>query len=880
MKRIFLVIFLISFLNESLRSQNVAACNAAQPVCQNPNFQFTSSMGNGLITGLNISNPNTNPQTGNGNNPTGPSNSGCLFSQGPGPQWLLLTVSSTGTLGFSFGASTSANPQAGFYDWAMWPYTPSTCNSIFANTLPPVSCNWNASSTGGTGMGPTPPGGNVGNYQPALSVTVGQQFLILISNYSGVNTQVSFSNTGSAGLSCNPFVIAPKTICKGTSAVLSGTTTLTNASATINPGGNVSVGSAISFTMSPTATTNYTITLTGTDPQNAVVTSTTSTSITVLDPTVAINSASTVCEGGSVNLTSSATGTSVTYQWNGPAGYSASTQNPVMTNLLPSASGVYTVQANVATGTLVCPATNTTNVTVIPVSQVTVSPSVVSLCEGLSFNLNAGAVNATSYQWNGPLGYSSVAQNPGFSNIVTTMTGIYTVTAIFTQNNVVCSTTNTVDVTVKPKVAFNLAPLPNICDNTTLFIPGPAGASSYTWTGPGGYISNSQNLSIPNVNTNQSGQYVLVTDVNGCITSDSISVTVLSPVLFTAVPGNRTICEGDTVHVNAQLVGGSGVYNMVWSPAAGLAPPFGNNSIASPTNSTFYTITANDVACPTQFVNTTFIIYVNPLPKPNVSASQTEGCVPLCIDLISNSSPQAVSVQWNFGGGLKASGDPINFCFKNAGTYSVTTTITDINGCKSTNTSPFVITAFPRPGPDFSWDPSEVSYIENFVNFYSTSASGSIVSQYWDFGDMVNNPNTNSSTVKNPSHEYSEIGSYPVTIVQTNAWGCTDTLIKVLNVIEDFTMYIPNTFTPNEDGVNDIFQPKGMGWKPDQYEFLIYDRWGNLIFKTNDYTKGWDGTVKGSGGICPSDVYVYKIKAVSNAHSSRKEFAGHVTLMK
>lgn len=878
MKRIFLVIFLISILTDSLRAQNANACNAAQPVCQNPNFMFTSSMGNGLTTGLNISNPTTNPQTGNGNNPMGPSNSGCLLSQGPGPQWLLLTVSSTGTLGFSFGASTSANPQAGFYDWAMWPYTPTTCASIFANTLPPVSCNWNASSTGGTGMGPTPPGGNVGNYQPALNVTVGQQFVICISNYSGVNTQVSFSNTGSAGLSCNPFVVPGKTICKGSSAVLSGTTTLTNASATINPGGNVSIGSAINFTMSPTTTTNYTITLTGTDSQNAVVTSTTATSITVLDPTVAINSSSTVCEGGSVNLTSSATGTSVAYQWNGPAGYSSAVQNPVMNNLLPTASGIYTVQASVTTGTLVCTTTNTTDVTVIPVNQVTVSPSVVSICEGLSFNLYAGATNASSYLWNGPAGYMSVAQNPGFSNVVTTMTGIYTVTALFTQNNVVCTTTNVVDVTVKPKVAFNLAPLPNICDNTTLFIPGPFGANSYTWTGPGGYVSNTQNLSIPNVNTSQSGLYTLVTDVSGCITSDSISVTVLSPVLFSVVPGNRTICQGDTVHVNTEVVGGSGVYNIVWSPGTGLMPPFGTHAVASPTNSTFYTITANDVACPAQFINTTFIVFVNPLPQPNVSASKTEGCVPLCIDLISNSSPQAVTVDWNFGGGLKTSGDPINFCFRNAGTYSVTTTITDINGCKSTRTSPFVITAFPRPGPDFSWTPEEVSYIDNYVNFYSTSASGSIVAQYWDFGDMVNNPNTNSSTVKNPFHEYSDIGKYPVTIVQTNAWGCTDTLIKVLEVIEDFTMYIPNAFTPNGDGVNDIFQPKGMGWKPDQYEFLIYDRWGNLIFKTKDYTAGWDGMLKGS--LCPSDVYVYKIKAVSHANSSRKEFAGHVTLMK
>ncbi|HRD39718.1 MAG TPA: hypothetical protein PLC65_13890, partial [Bacteroidia bacterium] len=130
MKKILLVISVLLVSANSF-AQNVAACNAAQPVCTNPNFQFTSSAGSGLTMGLNVSNPSTNPQMGNGNNPAAPANSGCLFSQGPGPQWLLLTISSNGTLGFSFGAAGSANPQVGFYDWAMWPYTSASCTNIF-----------------------------------------------------------------------------------------------------------------------------------------------------------------------------------------------------------------------------------------------------------------------------------------------------------------------------------------------------------------------------------------------------------------------------------------------------------------------------------------------------------------------------------------------------------------------------------------------------------------------------------------------------------------------------------------------------------------------------------------------------------------------------
>ncbi len=119
---------------------------------------------------------------------------------------------------------------------------------------------------------------------------------------------------------------------------------------------------------------------------------------------------------------------------------------------------------------------------------------------------------------------------------------------------------------------------------------------------------------------------------------------------------------------------------------------------------------------------------------------------------------------------------------------------------------------------------------------------------------------------------------YPVTLIETNIYGCTDTITKIVTVVEDFTLYVPNAFTPNGDGHNDIFQPKGMGFKPESYEMQIFDRWGNSIFRTNDVSKGWDGTVKGS--TLKDDVYVYRIKCVTSNGGIRKEKTGHVTLIK
>jgi len=520
----------------------------------------------------------------------------------------------------------------------------------------------------------------------------------------------------------------------------------------------------------------------------------------------------------------------------------------------------------------------TTNAFVIPVTQVTVSPSSISICEPNPIVLSAGAPNASSYQWTGPNVYNSNLQNPTISNTTPGMTGIYTVTASFIGGPVVCQSSNTVDVTVKPLLNFGFAQAGSVCGNGTISVAGPAGATSYTWSGPNGYSSNAQNLNIPNASNIMSGIYSLTVDANGCFTNSSITISVLTPISFVQTSSNKIICQGDTVGLTNQVTGGSGNYSIVWSPGSGLSNSTGGSAIASPVSTTQYTITASDIGCPAQPIYTFVTVGVNPKPMPNIVASRVNGCVPLCINLNSNSTPSAASVGWSFGNNLSASGDVIDFCFTKPGSYPITTDITDVNGCRSITTANFLITAYPRPQPSFYWNPTEISQIDNIGNFFSSSASGSITSYFWDFGDMVENPDNNNSYEPNPTHQFSGAGTFPVTVLMTNIWGCTDTLIRAVEVIEDFTMYIPNAFSPNGDGLNEVFQPKGMGWKPNMYEFVIYDRWGNLLFKTNDYAKGWDGTIKGQ--LCPTDVYVWRIKVEASASGKQKELTGHVTLMK
>jgi len=180
-------------------------CSSYVNVCSNLGFQIDPN-GFGLVNEIPASGSFGNPLYDGffgPFNPWGSLNDGCLQIGESNSTWMVINVSGSGNLEFSFGAGGA---QAGFYDWIMYPYTgPATCAAISGNTLAPVRCNWNAASTGGTGLASViPAGGNAGNYEPPLAVTAGQQYIICFSNYSSSSTNVPLQFGGTATVSCTP----------------------------------------------------------------------------------------------------------------------------------------------------------------------------------------------------------------------------------------------------------------------------------------------------------------------------------------------------------------------------------------------------------------------------------------------------------------------------------------------------------------------------------------------------------------------------------------------------------------------------------------------------------------------------------------------------
>jgi gliding motility-associated-like protein len=164
-----------------------------------------------------------------------------------------------------------------------------------------------------------------------------------------------------------------------------------------------------------------------------------------------------------------------------------------------------------------------------------------------------------------------------------------------------------------------------------------------------------------------------------------------------------------------------------------------------------------------------------------------------------------------------------------------------------------------------------VSILDPYVQFTNASTGAPIAIFNWSLGD----PDSTKSNVANPSIMYPAIGTYTVVLIVTTSYGCADSTTKYIKVEDEFVMYVPNAFSPNNDGVNDMFFAKGDGFK--DFKMTIFDRWGTQVFTTNDIAKGWDGHFHSNPVM--EDVYVWKIECKTTKGES-KMLKGHVSIIK
>jgi gliding motility-associated-like protein len=202
-----------------------------------------------------------------------------------------------------------------------------------------------------------------------------------------------------------------------------------------------------------------------------------------------------------------------------------------------------------------------------------------------------------------------------------------------------------------------------------------------------------------------------------------------------------------------------------------------------------------------------------------------------------------------------------------AGTYTVT--VTDSKGCTQSQT----VTVFKDPAPiaDFSFSPQVITLFEPLCTF--TDLSSNAYTWSWNFGDG------DTSLLQNPEHSYTAPGTYPVTLTVTNALGCPGQVVIPVTVEDFYTIYLPNSFTPNEDGKNELFGAYASGIEDASFEIRIFTRWGNQIFSSADIDQWWNGRYNNTGEMVPEAVYVYVVNFKDFKRVSHK-LMGHVSVLR
>ncbi|MBL4716042.1 MAG: gliding motility-associated C-terminal domain-containing protein, partial [Bacteroidia bacterium] len=377
-------------------------------------------------------------------------------------------------------------------------------------------------------------------------------------------------------------------------------------------------------------------------------------------------------------------------------------------------------------------------------------------------------------------------------------------------------------------------------------------------TQPYGYSWN-HGPNTQDVNGLTSGNYKLeVTDDNGC--NAQLSEYVDEPDLLVAsiVSSDSVICNGESNGVaDLSVAGGNGGYIFNWSNGAAI------EDLSNVPAGTYTVLVTDSKDC----TDTTSVTIGEPEALVIIRILKGKTCPGIndgWIDVQVFGGIVPYTYSWSNGQNTQL----INQLY--AGTFTVTAI--DKNGCVAVEQS-IDVENYPGMTTAFEADPKEQSFLNPIIDFIDLSddTSAAIDSWSWDFGDGA------TDNDQHPEHEYADTGKFGVTLIVINEFGCADTTIDTVSIISETIIYIPNAFTPDGDGINEGWGVKGVSME--EFELYVYNRWGEMIFKTNDPNDLWNGRKFNSGELSPDGVYPYLV-LLKDVYGKRKRFVGHVTLLK
>lgn len=744
----------------------------------------------------------------------------CLYST-PNPAWYYLNIATSGNivLDISMKDSSGFGRDVDFICYG--PYT--SLATACSNQIGDCSLStYNPLSNNNACDG------NVVDCSYSTSATeicgiqnavAGQWYMLLLTNFANVPADITFSqgNTGAPG--------AGSTNCN----ILCSMSGLTATPGVCNPTtGNYTVTGTISYTDPPTSGT--------------LTVSNTCNSITqVFNAPFAATSTNYSLAG----LSATGASCTVTATFSGDPTCTFDTKftspNPCNTTCA--------ITAVTATPSACNPQTNNYSVA----GNITYSNpptsgtlTIANSCGGTPVVVNAPFTSPSAYSFTG------LTSNGATCNITAVFSASTTCT--YTQ-----AFTAPAACVLCPVVAGNSGPA---CINQTINLSATTiTGASYSWTGPNGFTSTLQNPTITNLTSAKAGNYtvaIAITSPSACNSSSSTSV-VMSP--------NPTVTvNSPTTCGSPAILTASGATSYSWSTTAA------TSSITVPATAATYTVVGTTNGCTGSAVST---VTTSAPPLVNFAADTLQGCNPLPVIFTANTTGNTgATYTWNYGDNTTGTGSNPSHTYTSSGCKTVILTVSLSASCAVSDTIPCMIDVYSKPDVDFVISPSEVDILNPIANFYNNSTNST--AWLWDFGEA-----SSTSTLENPTHTYSSTGNFPVKLFATNAAGCADSITYYILVNDIITLFVPNTFSPNGDDVNDVFYVYSYGMDPDYYEFSIFDRWGNRIFKTKDLAEGWNGAVNNQGEIVERDVYVYHLNYKGLGKINKKKtLIGPVTLVR
>lgn len=502
------------------------------------------------------------------------------------------------------------------------------------------------------------------------------------------------------------------------------------------------------------------------------------------------------------------------------------------------------------------------DVTVLPYPVVDFISTPQVVCVGEAFTFTNQTPNSAGVSWDfgdGTGSPLSIVQH------TYDQSGTYNVALTVTSVLNGCSATLVQPVTVAPTPVADFTPDPGFgcIDLDVAFQNNSATANFYQWDFGDG---NTSGLSAPFHTYTVPGTYtvtLVAESVNGC--TDTLSVPVVAHPLPVS-SFTLSSYQSCTAPVTVQTINASqGAIGYEWDLGNGSTSQL-NQPTATFDQPGSYTVSltaTNQFGCTHESSNT-FIVH--PTPLAAFTSSPQPGCDGYPITF-TNTSLNSFTYQWWLGDGTtSATNEPLH-TYPGPGVYDITLVATGAGGCTDTLIAPGAVVINVTPIADFTSD--TLLTLENALQF--TNLSLGATSYEWDFDDGER------VTVTHPIHLFpADGGGYTVCLAAANAFSCVDTICKFVLVGADPIVFVPNTFTPNGDGLNDVFHPVLNGYDDWNYKLLIFDRWGEVIHQNTDRNSGWDGKARGTDSQI--DVYVWKV--VVEREGDARDFIGHVSLVR